>query len=94
MNCYRRLGGIFKSKKFLDIFLNEIKNISSKIYYNNAEIKKYLWKEYFWSGSYFLATTGGVTIEILKHYVQNQVLEDNRVKKEYNYKKKRLLNNG
>lgn len=36
MNCYRRLGGIFKFKKFLDIFLNEIKNISSKIYYNNA----------------------------------------------------------
>ncbi|SUX41037.1 Uncharacterised protein [Campylobacter upsaliensis] len=26
----------FKSKKFLIIFLNEIKNITSKIYYNNA----------------------------------------------------------
>ncbi|EAK7428125.1 IS200/IS605 family transposase, partial [Campylobacter coli] len=50
-------------------------------------------KQYFWSGSYFLATTGGVTLDILKQYVENQGIEDNRVKKQYkNTKRKRLLN--
>ncbi|EAK1382900.1 IS200/IS605 family transposase, partial [Campylobacter coli] len=54
---------------------------------------QYLWKQYFWSGSYFLATTGGVTLDILKQYVENQGIEDNRVKKQYkNTKRKRLLN--
>ncbi|EAH9356201.1 hypothetical protein EX478_08460 [Campylobacter coli] len=47
-------------------------------------------KKYFWSGSYFLATTGGVSLDVLKAYVQNQGIEDNRVKKQYNSKHKRL----
>ena len=36
------------------------------------EIKSKLWKESFWSRSFFLATTGGVTLDILKQYVENQ----------------------
>ena len=28
--------------------------------------------EHFWSPSYFLATTGNVTIDVLKEYVENQ----------------------
>ena len=31
-----------------------------------------LWQEAFWSRSFFLATTGGVTLEVLKQYVENQ----------------------
>ena len=31
-----------------------------------------LWGDSFWSPSYFLATTGNVTIDILKEYVENQ----------------------
>ena len=31
-----------------------------------------LWKEMFWSRSYFLATTGQVTLDQLKKYVENQ----------------------
>ena len=31
-----------------------------------------LWKEAFWSKSFFLATRGGVTLETLKQYVENQ----------------------
>jgi len=36
------------------------------------EIKKYLWKEYFWSRSYCLLTTGGALIEIIKQYIESQ----------------------
>ena len=35
-------------------------------------LKDKLWGEHFWSPSYFLATTGNVTIDILKQYVENQ----------------------
>lgn len=35
-------------------------------------LKDKLWGEHFWSPSYFLATTGNVTIDILKEYVENQ----------------------
>ena len=39
-------------------------------------IRKYLWKEYFWSQSYCLITTGGATIEVIKRYIENQGLKD------------------
>lgn len=35
-------------------------------------LKNRLWGEHFWSPSYFLATTGNVTLDILMNYVQNQ----------------------
>lgn len=35
-------------------------------------LKSELWGEHFWSPSYFLATTGNVTIDVLKEYVENQ----------------------
>ena len=31
-----------------------------------------LWKEYFWSRSYCLITTGGVSIDIIRKYIENQ----------------------
>ena len=66
----------FRAKPTLDIpkFINLLKGRSSR------EIrKKYkdfladkLWGDSFWSPSYFLSTTGNVTIDILKQYVENQ----------------------
>ena len=35
-------------------------------------LKDKLWGEHFWSPSYFLATTGNVTIDVLKEYVESQ----------------------
>lgn len=35
-------------------------------------LKTMLWGKHFWSPTYFLATTGNVTIDILKQYVENQ----------------------
>lgn len=87
---------LFKAKPKSELlkFINSYKSASGRLIKKEFSIiRKYLCKEYFWSGSYFLASTGGVTLEILKQYVQNQGIEDNRVKKEYNSKKK-LLNNG
>lgn len=66
---------IFKAKPTLDIpkYLNALKTITSReIKRNFPEIKKKLWKEMFWSRSYFLATTGQVTLDQLKKYVDNQ----------------------
>jgi putative transposase len=67
---------IFKSKPTLDIpkYINAIKTISSREIRRNfvEELKPYLWGESFWSKSYFLATTGQVTLDMLKKYVDKQ----------------------
>ena len=36
------------------------------------EIKSSLWGGHLWSGSYFVSSTGGVTLDIIKSYIQNQ----------------------
>lgn len=36
------------------------------------QIRGKLWKDSFWSDSYFLATTGGADIETLERYIQTQ----------------------
>lgn len=36
------------------------------------ELKKILWGEHFWSPSYCLITTGQVTLDKLKKYVESQ----------------------
>ena len=54
-------------------FINSYKSASSRLIKKEfPEIRKTLWKEYFWSRSYFLMTTGGVTLDILKKYVESQ----------------------
>ena len=35
-------------------------------------IRNQLWKEYFWSRSYCLITTGGAPIDIVRKYIENQ----------------------
>ena len=35
-------------------------------------LKDYLWGDSFWSDSYFIASCGGVTVDTLKKYVENQ----------------------
>lgn len=54
-------------------FINSYKPASSRLIKKEfPEIRRVLWKEYFWSRSYFLMTTGGVTLDILKKYVESQ----------------------
>lgn len=67
---------LFRAKPTLDMtkFINFIKGRSSRELrkkYKNF-LKDKLWGDSFWSSSYFLATTGNVTLDILKEYVENQ----------------------
>ena len=40
-----------------------------------GKIQPLLWKDSFWSDSYFLTTTGGANIETLEQYIQQQGIE-------------------
>lgn len=66
---------IFKARPTLNIpkYLNALKTITSReIRRNFPEVKEKLWKDAFWSPSYFLTTTGQTTLDQLKRYVDNQ----------------------
>ena len=54
-------------------FINAYKSASSRLIKKEYPvIRNQLWKEYFWSRSYCLLTTGGVPIEIVRKYIENQ----------------------
>ena len=36
------------------------------------DIRKYLWKEAFWSQSFCLITTGGASVETIRKYIESQ----------------------
>ena len=65
---------IFKARPTLDIpkYINAIKTISSReIRRNFPAVKTKIYNK-FWSPSYFLATSGQVTLSQLVKYVENQ----------------------
>ncbi len=70
---------LFKAEPKSEIskFINAYKSASSRLIKKEfPRVKEKLWKEYFWSRSFFLATTGGVTLEVLKQYVESQGKRD------------------
>jgi putative transposase len=57
----------------LSKFINSYKSASSRLIKKEfPAIKQKLWKEYFWSRSYCLITTGGVTIDVVRKHIENQ----------------------
>ena len=57
----------------LSKFINAYKSVSSRLLKKEfPNIKKKLWKEHFWSQSFCLLTTGGVSIEVIKKYIESQ----------------------
>ena len=61
--------------KLLSNLVANLKSTSSKTMWREYEdyLSKTYWKNrVFWTGSYFVASCGGVTIEQLKKYVENQ----------------------
>ena len=57
----------------LSKFINAYKSASSRlIKKENPDIKKSLWKEMFWSQSFCLISTGGVSVDVIKQYIQTQ----------------------
>ena len=66
---------LFKAKPNSELskFINAYKSASSRLIKKEyPEIKEKLWKEYFWSRSFCLITTGGVTIDVIKQYIESQ----------------------
>ena len=66
---------LFRSNPNTEIskFLNAYKSASSRLIKRDFPlIRNKLWKEYFWSRSYCLMTTGGAPIEIIRKYIENQ----------------------
>lgn len=69
---------LFRAKPVSELskFINSYKSATSRVVKRKyPEVKKKLWKEKFWSNSFYLATTGGVGIDALKEYVKNQGLK-------------------
>ena len=66
---------LFKGEPKTEIskFINAYRSASSRLIKKEfPNIRKKLWKEYFWSRSFCLLTTGGAPIEIIKKYIQSQ----------------------
>jgi len=68
---------LFSSKPQVQLskFVNSLKSVSARLIFREfPEVKEKLLEGRFWSPSYFLASTGQVTLEDLKKYVENQNL--------------------
>ena len=66
---------MFRAKPSSEIskFINAYKSASSRLLKKeHPEIRKSLWKEAFWSRSFCLLTTGGVTTEVIRRYIESQ----------------------
>ena len=66
---------LFKCKPQTDIvkYINSLKGLTSRILRKEfKELKNILWGKSFWSDSYCLITTGQVTLDVLKRYVESQ----------------------
>ena len=72
---YDHIHLLFKAHPNTEIskFINAYKSASSRLIKNEfIEIKKQRWKEHFWNRSYCLLTRGGVTIDVVRKYIENQ----------------------
>lgn len=57
----------------LSKFINAYKSASSRLIKQEyPEIRLKLWKEYFWSRSFYLLTAGGAPIEVIRQYIESQ----------------------
>ena len=64
----------FPPQKRLSDLVGNLKATASKTMWRKFETKlsKVYRKKVFWTASYFIASCGGVTVDTLKKYVQNQ----------------------
>ena len=67
-------------------FINAYKSASSRLIKKEfPQIRKSLWKEMFWSQSYFLISTGGATVDIIKQYIQSQEAKNGKTTQDIHY---------
>lgn len=66
---------VFKAKPTTALakFINAYKSASSRLLKKEfPHINQQLWKEYFWSRSYCLISTGGAPLEVIRQYIEQQ----------------------
>ena len=66
---------LFKAHPNTEIskFINAYKSASSRLIKKEyPQIRQKLWKEYFWSQSFCLISTGGANIETIRKYIERQ----------------------
>ena len=57
----------------LSKFINAYKSASSRLIKKEIpSLRNHLWKEMFWSRSFCLITTGGVSADVIRRYIQTQ----------------------
>ena len=57
----------------LSKFINAYKSSTSRMIKKNyPRVKSKLWKSSFWTKSYCLTTTGGISIDVIKKYIETQ----------------------
>lgn len=86
---------LFKAHPNTEIskFINAYKSASSRLLKKEfPQIRQKLWKEYFWSQSFCLITTGSATIEVIQKYIESQGMDRRKKGKEGNDKQSRLQN--
>lgn len=60
-------------KSEISKFINAYKSASSRLLKKEyPHIREKLWKEYFWSRSFCLLTTGNVPAEVIREYIEQQ----------------------
>ncbi len=64
----------YNPKVQISKFVNNLKTVSSRLIRKEfaEHVGKFYYKPVFWTGAYFVASCGGVTLEQLKAYVHNQ----------------------
>ena len=70
---------LFSAKPTIQLskFVNSLKSVSARLLFREfPELREKLSDGSFWSPSYFLATSGQVTSDVLKRYVLNQNAND------------------
>ncbi len=70
---------LFSGKPSIQLskFINSLKSVSATLLFREfPELRQKLWGGSFLSSSYFLASTGQVTLEVLKLYVEDQNAKD------------------
>lgn len=66
---------LFKAKPSTDLVktVNTLKGVTARLIRREyPQLKDLLWGDSFWSDSYFLASTGQVSLDVLKEYVEEQ----------------------
>lgn len=66
---------LFKAKPTTNLVevVNTIKGVTSRIIRQEyPQLKELSWEDSFWSNSYFIASTGQVSLDVLTAYVENQ----------------------